>query len=789
MAKLPNWDNSDFPNLPDFKNKHQNEFDYSQWQGGAACVLYYVPWDGIANQTGFETADERRAYFATLDGMTTSAGTPIKLNISNRLKPVDTIVIPVPFDVAACFNYVTLAFDAMPVAYEQGHNTRREWFYFIDSAEADSPSTTTLHIKLDTWTTYAPDVRITGLMLERGHYAIANSASVDTYLVRPLDNTSLLLAHDVDYSAGERVANQETFVFNDTDIYFCMMTRAYLGGDFGTADTDGWNTPSGTWTATQGVPAARVYGLHAENAEAFIKKCIADMPNFVQTIEACFFVSEKLITLTSEYSFQGFTLSKIGAVQQTFDFLKLDKNKFGYDSRYSDLTKLYTSPYAYIEVSDGAGKTTQIKIEDTTGTIKLNSSVSLMLGALNYETLLTGISADSSSVTFANINSSSIKIGGRWYDLRFTQAIPTFAVQLGARKDYEASSYYDRQQSTTALTNTYDSTIASASTSQTNANNTASTAQNVTAIQVAANNSINSTSSAASSSDTLYTNELNTALQAWNAGYSRATVAIEVEGQQESAGVSIGGTVVGTAAGVVNSALSGDIGGAIGSIINGVTSGVTTAANTAISVNMATSKVEAAISNTANTTSATNSNNTSRNQIKNNANTSNVSTQNSANTAMTSANASNTRTNASNTYNTAAANASRSRSTSRSAITNALKTAGVKKPVAYGVQAAGSGAVMPTALYASIVTQSSDAIRRAGDQFLRYGYACNEWVEPTTLNVMPSFSYWRASDIIFTIDNGASNECYNDIKQIFTNGATFWRNPNNIRSASIYDNR
>ena len=284
-------------------------------------------------------------------------------------------------------------------------------------------------------------------------------------------------------------------------------------------------------------------------------------------------------------------------------------------------------------------------------------------------------------------------------------------------------------------------------------------------------------------------NSLNTALQAWNAGYSRASTAIEVEGQQQAAGVSVGGTVASTIAGVATSLASGNIGGAAVSVVNGVVSGCTTAANTAISVNMSASKTEAAIANSANVVSATNQNNADRTSVNNDAQTDLTTIANDASTAITANSAATSNGNAARTYNTAVANAARSKAVTERGVQAGWNAAKLKAPNRFGADAQGLGKVQPLGLFANIVTMSNADVARVGDQMLRYGYSASQNVRVSSLNVMPKFSYWQASDLWLVSHTGVSEAQQEMIKGILKRGVTVWRNPDDIGKVSIYDNR
>lgn len=86
-------------------------------------------------------------------------------------------------------------------------------------------------------------------------------------------------------------------------------------------------------------------------------------------------------------------------------------------------------------------------------------------------------------------------------------------------------------------------------------------------------------------------------------------------------------------------------------------------------------------------------------------------------------------------------------------------------------------------------TQPDGAIRMAGDQFLRYGYRWEGAWDIGTLNVMPRFSYWQASELWFDATTTILENARREIRDLFTNGVTVWANPDDIGKVGIHDNK
>ena len=229
--------------------------------------------------------------------------------------------------------------------------------------------------------------------------------------------------------------------------------------------------------------------------------------------------------------------------------------------------------------------------------------------------------------------------------------------------------------------------------------------------------------------------------------------------------------------------------GAIGSVVNGVISGATTASNTNISVNMSESKTEAAISNSESTMSSTNQNNADRTDVSNRAQADLTTIANDAATAITANSAATSNSNAARTYNTAVANATRSKAVTERGVQAGWDAAKLKAPNRFGADAQGLGKVRPLGLFANVVTMSNADVARVGDQMLRYGYSASQNVRVSSLNVMPKFSYWQASDLWLVSRTGVSEAQQEILKSILKRGVTVWRNPDDIGKVSIYGNR
>lgn len=161
----------------------------------------------------------------------------------------------------------------------------------------------------------------------------------------------------------------------------------------------------------------------------------------------------------------------------------------------------------------------------------------------------------------------------------------------------------------------------------------------------------------------------------------------------------------------------------------------------------------------------------------------NVSNQNTADTYQTAHN------NAIASRDLAQRTADRNKALAIAGIDNGNRQQGVQAPAVYGTTSnAGTAATRPIGLFVNVATQSKAAIKAAGDQFLRYGYMLNQAWEPTKLQLMKHFTYWKVNDIWIAGRGNTIEEASETIKNIFLNGTTVWDTPEEVGTISIYDN-
>ena len=185
------------------------------------------------------------------------------------------------------------------------------------------------------------------------------------------------------------------------------------------------------------------YAIPASD-ESFLEDCRNRNPAFLRTIKAMFVVSEEMISLDSEFTFLGHIIYYVTGTNRSLDGYSLSKDMFHFDANEERFAKLYTFPYSRIEVSDNSGKTSEIRIENTS-TIGARLLTSVAFPILDCRVYLTGVNGEGSqSYVWKNLNGDELDRqvpNGDWGSLLFELDIPTFALYIDAETSYMLDSY------------------------------------------------------------------------------------------------------------------------------------------------------------------------------------------------------------------------------------------------------------------------------------------------------------------------------------------------------------
>ena len=530
-ARFPHLKNneSDFPYLEGVDvYKYDNSFDYSRYDYAQMKItVCKVPWDmgeahvgnrtisGIGNVVFFDSKSARDKWFDDIpDSECFRYVTKYRQLHRENLLSVD-----IPFDVASDFNYVAVEYmgianDDSPVLNEKPWG-RRHWFWFIREVEFSSPNTTILHLLNDAWQTFIYDIDVSSMILERGHAPLV-AMNATNYLKNPLANSDLLLTEDVDFG-GDSIVRDATYlpIGNGRKyvLFAIPMTQAAL---LATGATSGTGTSSAATFAntaerwgyqlevdnyqwgyagdySNGVlnisalastdnvfNGNMVFAVASESASSFFDALAADYVHVLNAIQGVFVVDSDSVTLGTGFTFHDYTVYPVSKKYREYD-LTLTKNMFGYPANYAELAKLYTYPYAYLEFTDDEGFTADIRIENTSNSLKMHKELSIAFPFVQYRAFVTGANGNTvQSYTWRNLANSASETMTLWEDdfskLMATFDIPTYALHVSSADVAKANEYADSQARRQSAITAYQNAVRSANTSYENAADSQDTA-------------------------------------------------------------------------------------------------------------------------------------------------------------------------------------------------------------------------------------------------------------------------------------------------------------------------
>lgn len=893
-------------NFPDTRTvapyaQYRNEFDYSRWVAGTKLTVCNVPWDDSRNIIGWESTEERDEWFHGLE-----SAEHVTLSSEFQILPDGSIKLPIPFATLSRANYVFVEYptptsDARPLDHADHAKEIRSWGYFIDDIRQLAASTSECHVTLDDWTTFGPYVHATYMQLSRGHAPMA-ATTVEDYLADPVNHSSTLLAADVNYggtaditrdhtfipfSAGEKfvmfaslvspdaldslkpatdwqgVTTPPTYANADSRWGYQYVVNGYdwrMGArDYSQADTPVTAYATGPTTPTAGY----MYALAAVDARRFFTYLAAYLPQVMQTIQAMWILPAELINVavSGRHSIGGVTIYDATRADELPDIqIGLTRSMFGYAAEYADIAKLYTYPYASLELSDNDGKTVEIRIENT-GNLELHRRISLAYPYLKAQAFLTGVNGTGSKTySFRELDGTpgtATSWDTDFADYMTSFDIPTYAVFMDGYADYAVHNQQSNVEkarmlalnayhAATRRNNTgYENGKDSANTEKTNGNASAYAGQqNALSSNAAAKTNADATADLTrtnmgnaikTSVDNLnkrvanrtadWTNKKGSAVDLNNetTNLSTSNLNADIHFMDTQFNVEAATGAISTAGAAASEFLSGDIGGGISAIVGGAvgiakdalildatktmnrtkqTNSTNFGANsteiqndTCEALLKNANEFDKSVTNNDNDLSRTNTDNTAAN-MKNNASRTKATGDANANRAYNAATANNQRSNA-----TSLANLEESRNASTFELQTALEQAQKATeldyrnhrndaPRAYGTQSGDATADLFAyrGLQIRVRTQSESAIRQAGDQMLRYGYAYNGAWTPESLNVMKHYTYWESSELWLDSDTHILDSGKRHIRDLFQNGVTVWRDPADIGKIGIYDN-
>lgn len=751
----------EFPHLADTRFPHlnnvnvyayRNEFDYTRWIPQTKVKLTNVLWNNeYRDVVKFESNSARDAWFDNREDYY-----EVVLTSSHSLPPEGGIKLPIPYDMAIRYNYMVVDIPILtsannPIEYEDVVDGMRRWYFFVNEISNRAPNTTMFEISLDVWTQFHNDIEINYLFLERGHAPVA-ATDVDTYLANPIANNDYLLTPDVTPTNPFITRKNNMIPFGSGRKYVCVASTIsapmidaigsatqnndYAYGNISYSDTgdrygyqlqvngygvgngrdysamknpvqpvvtEASNARIGNNTTIWAIEAEQVYG-----DGTFFFDVLNLCPQFMNSIQGCFIVDNSMINIRSTHRLAGHDIYEVYGAESSYPIV-LSKSDFAYPDRYARFAKLYTYPYAEIELTDNEGESVNVRIENT-GQLNVNFITSVAFPFVNMRMFFTGINGVGST-NYAWINlwntSETVSIpNSDWFEYCFDHEIPCYALYMdgatawyldnfnksirNGRRNALASYHNSVRIANTTKENVEDSdatlvanTGADATTLTTNTNNIANNNTTNTNLTIATNTLLSTlaqqsgtniknanntkaftTTQAANqftSSTTLVENEVSTSVASGAAGTSVAAQVIATGGALAIAGGTAGsvapgvGTMAGAAAGMAVGSLVG--------LANVVAQGSNSehAAIGAANVNTATASAQI-VSNSTNYNATERNNNNVQQQLNIDIHNKNVN-NNSLLRDHVSNNNSTNRTNAANTAATMRANAGRTQAT------------------------------------------------------------------------------------------------------------------------------
>lgn len=612
-TRFPNLDNVDV-------YAYKNEFDYTRWVAGTKIKLCNVLWNAdYSDVARFATNIERDRWFDELDDYYT-----IELDSDRAYVPEQAIKIPVPYDVAARFNYMVVTIPVLPgsnppVNYENQETGIRRWYFFVNSIDYRAANSTACRLSLDVWTQYQNDVDIKYLMLERGHAPVAAS-DADKFLANPIENNDYILAPDVTPSDAQIVRTSNYIPFGNGMKYVCFASTCpieelralgsikhnvseYTFGNITYSDVsarygyqlqvNGFKVGNGDDYSLLNMhtnPSGRtqdyipngsyMYAIHASGAQGFIDNVMKNCPIFFRTVLACFMVDEDMLTFGQSVTFQGQTLRECVGKNSTVD-IKLTKEMFNFPDEYKHLAKLYTFPYSEIEITDNVSETITVRVENT-GKIKAHKDTMLAYPFLDARVWFDGINGNGSqSYMWVDMNNTSHKKNmpnSDWSKACFDLDIPCYAIYMDGNTAWYLDNFNSglRGNAKRALS-AYHGAVRSANTARANAvdsNNTmyANTDRDATTLTTNTNNTANCNRSNADLTIAANTTNTNNS----NSTSSELTTINNNAAELKTTGANVASTVTANIDQIVSAAVSKNSVGsaAYGNIVGATMAGV-----------------------------------------------------------------------------------------------------------------------------------------------------------------------------------------------------------------------
>lgn len=515
-------------NPPQVYTQYINRFDYASWSDNTVVQLCSVPWDSITNAVCFKSSKERSQYFANLPDTLT-----IKLDVFTRI--IKGIVkVPIPYDVTNIYNYAHVTFPTLPI---EGENSKgvKEWGFFIENIDYISPSTTQLTLSVDWFTWFINDVDIKNVQLQQGHWAVANSASVENFLKNPMMNLENLTDSEGD-TVNSYINTQylnEFFNVNNQIAIFNLKSMNPQGNFTDTIPDRGHSNVSAN------EPMGVLLAVDADNFTSFINSLNV---GFYTNIKCVWLAPAMFFNLSNSFKINNIDCYYVLSPKSNANTIRVYKADFNYPDSVKNFTKLYTGQYAHVTVQRSDGISFLIPIDSMTDKSKTISVPSYNDDDLQILTYVDGLASDYTGV--ANMhrltgNSVNYYYNGLLNSNYMTLDVPTYALYVSndALQDYRKQ--YERSQARANASTAQTNSNASADTAKSNADASADTAKNNTTrttINSVTNNKLSVDNSTVNQG---LTNQLTIATRDVNNAYALEILKDNVSSQARKLGITL----------------------------------------------------------------------------------------------------------------------------------------------------------------------------------------------------------------------------------------------------------
>lgn len=285
------------------------QFDYSVWGPGTEVTLCNVPWDAMYRDV-YWFGDTEKAIGYIRDYNSRRDIPTISIDHLTYCAQNVPVRVSIPFSEANTFNYLIVQNSAFPISQK---NRATTFFYFIQSVEYIAPETTQLSISLDVWQTYHHLVDFRSAYIERSHCLeqIQSELGQDWDDYRFKTYCRMWLKQPESFSLGERhtiyrawFGNLVTGKMNDFsrqyDYVAVIVSTTDLNTDFGNTTNPSLATALGA-NVTSTVPhldsSRTTNSIPVISGASYYMCALADLPKIMSELSKTPWASQGILDI------------------------------------------------------------------------------------------------------------------------------------------------------------------------------------------------------------------------------------------------------------------------------------------------------------------------------------------------------------------------------------------------------------------------------------------------------------------------------------------------------------